>query len=122
MIIAHELVLQILGHILESVERAVERYRCARRTARQELEVGPVRAYLDGVPVPVVLVRQPPVGRDTLNDVGGGAIQGPGGARQLVRGALLRRSIAAELGVQRLIPHRVRGQARYVLTESAVDL
>src|SRR6185437_1052804 len=51
-LLAHKLVLHILGHVLEAVKRSAQRH----AVARKQLEVSAVEAHFDGVAIPVVLV------------------------------------------------------------------
>ena len=97
-LLAHELVLHVLGHVLEAIDWAAQRR--AHVAARKQLEVGAVKACLDGVAVPVVLVGDPPVGRDALHDVRDAAIQGPGGTGQLVGCTLFGGAVATDFSVE----------------------
>src|SRR5215470_7077879 len=88
-LVAYELVLHILGHVVETVERRVQRRGRTRCTARQDFEVRAVHSHLEAVAPPVMLISQTPVRRDTLENVRRSSVQRPSTTGQLIGNSLL---------------------------------
>src|SRR6185437_3275164 len=89
--------------------------------AGEEPEVRAVKATLERVAVPVLLVGDAPVGGDPRHHIRGGAIERARPSGECIGRALLGGAVAADLRVHGFIPKQVAGDTGDVLGESAVD-